>query len=391
MNILFVCGFFETTLESFRENQISRRLAERGHTVTVLTSTESHVWKFGRQRHRITNPDGNLSRYANTPNLKIVRRKPTFRAGDLVMFPLHKSDFAGVDIVHVLDFRQGITAAAARLARSLGIPVVYDHEQRGDRRGHLLHSVDNYIRRSLIKHGSKGATLVRHTVDANLEFLLSVTRHITPEQCHLAPLGADEHIFFRDAGLRKATRDLYSLSDDDRLIVCTGRFSSEKRPVDVARATANLNCRLYFCGSVPENIANELRAWPHISLLGPKSQKEVNALYNAADCALFTTFTLSYWEALATGCPIVVPNTTFSQKIRDLCQGVHLFGAPEMFLISEEQYQLGFDLTEPVSKTLERFDWMRLDTPPAWVSWDSRIAEVEAQYASILPPSAPRQ
>jgi hypothetical protein len=83
----------------------------------------------------------------------------------------------------------------------------------------------------------------------------------------------------------------------------------------------------------------------------------------------------------------MVPNTTFSQKIQDLCQGVHVFGAPEMFLVSEEQYHPTFELSEAISDAMQTFDWKRLANPPPWVSWDSRITEVEAQYASILPPS----
>jgi len=384
MRVLIICGFFETTLQSFRENQIALRLAARGHNVTVLSSTESHIWKYGRQGHKPTDPDGNFERYQNIPNLKIVRRKPYFRIGDLVLFPVTTSDLKGFDVVHVLDFRQGVTAISARIARRLGIPVVYDHEQRGDRRGHLLHNVDNALRRLFIKYGASGVDLVRHTVHANRDFLLSVTNSVSKDQCVLSPLGADMDIFFPDQQLRSVRRSELKIPDGKKLIVCTGRFSPEKRPQDIAKATETLNCSLVFCGSMPSELQTILERWPHVTVLPAMSQAYINGLYNAADCAIFTTFTLSYWEALATGLEILVPRTSFSEEVSTSCDGVYLFGHNDMFSVTEEQYRKDESISEYVRVALSAISWTRAPTPPAWVGWDARIDALEHQYLRII-------
>ncbi|MCG9914732.1 MAG: hypothetical protein MH112_00030 [Phenylobacterium sp.] len=384
MRILLVCGFFETTLNSFRENQFALRLAANGHQVHVLTSTESHVWRYGRARHALTVPNGEEERYANVKGLTISRRKPYIRVGDLVFFNLHRSDFEGVDVVHVLDFRQGVTALAARLAQALNIPVVYDHEQRGNRRGHLLHGADNFIRRSLIRLGATSVTLVRHTVHTNANFLQEVAPSIPVDRYRLSPLGADEAIFYKDDDLRMRRRSELGIAPHERVVAITGRFSNEKRPLDVAVAVADAGNRAIFCGPMSSDVQAALKNYPNVIVIGPATQIDLNAIYNAADLAIFTTFTLSYWEALSSGTPILVPRTSFSDQASANMPGINTFGDESMFSVPEEQYHAHVNISHFILSSLNSFDWRKQEHIGNHVSWTGRIKSLEEHYRDAI-------
>lgn len=383
-NIALICGFFDSTLQSFRENQFARRLAERGHSVRVFTSDESIRWKWNRAGSPTNDPTANDLEYNNISRLTLDRRKAYFRLGDLVLFRLSKSDLAGFDIVHVLDFRQGITAVAARLAKSIGLPVIYDHEQRGDRVGSLFHIADNRVRKAFIRYGAKAPTIVRHTVRSNREFFERVAPFYKNKFC-LSPLGADEQIFYVDTEVRKRRRAQLGLSPSEFMWLMTGKIEVEKRIDQVAFALRKHGKALFIAGDVSERALMDLRGHDNVKLLGKVSQSEVSELYNAADCCIFTTFTLSYWEALACGSKILVPSTKFSDEYLGGRSEVFRFGASEMFSIEEERYRAEIDIAPLIESQIPAVESAKGDRlTPHWLSWGSRIDELEAQYRELI-------
>lgn len=384
MNIVIVCAFFESAMRSFRENQFAERLSKRGHQVKVITSDQSYIWGLNRARVQPTIPTAEDTYYKDLPNLHLVRRKPLIRVGDFVLFPISRADFRDADVVHVLDFRQGITAIAARLAHALGKPVIYDHEQRGDRVGNFLHYFDNFIRRKLISFGGKAPNLVRHTVMANKSFFQKVVPNY-PGEFALAPLGVNDKIFFRNDILRIETRKALGLSEANFMFLFSGKIDFDKRPADVARAMQRAGSSIFFAGKLSEAVRKTLENFDNVIFLGDKTQPELNALYNACDCAIFTTFSLSYWEALAAGTNIIVPYTQFSRGILANLEGITIFGGPDMFEVEEERYISEFPVEKVLYEAIEKAKKLpRTLVDRSWLSWDEKIRILENQYERFV-------
>ncbi|HSS38570.1 MAG TPA: hypothetical protein VLT58_07360, partial [Polyangia bacterium] len=75
-------------------------------------------------------------------------------------------------------------------------------------------------------------------------------------------------------------------------------------------------------------------------------------LFNAADLAIFTTFTVSYWEAHATGLRLVLPATEFTRLAFGEDPAVTAFGAADLFSIPDEEYRSGVDLAPLIAQAL---------------------------------------
>lgn len=384
MKIVIVCAFFESAMRSFRENQFAERLSKRGHQVKVITSDQSYIWRLNRARVRPTIPTSEDSYYQGLTNLQLIRRKPLIRVGDFVLLPLNRQDFRDADIVHVLDFRQGVTAVAARIAQSLGKPVVYDHEQRGDRVGSFLHRFDNLFRRGLIKFGGKAPNLVRHTVMANRSFFQQVVPSYVGEFA-LTPLGVNDKVFFKDECLRGKTRKELGLAEDGFMFLFSGKIDFDKRPTDVAKAMQRAGHTLFLAGKVSDGVKQALVGFSNVIFLGEKTQTELNALYNACDCAVFTTFSLSYWEALAAGANLIVPSTKFSKNILEGIEGVVLFGRSDMFEVEEERYISDFPVEDVFYEAITIAQALpRTLGDRSWLSWDEKIDTLEHQYDKLM-------
>ena len=161
--------------------------------------------------------------------------------------------------MHVIEFRQGITAVVALLARALGKPVVYDHEQRGDRTARWYSRVDSWLRRLLILAGSFTVDCVRHTVTANRDHFRSCTPR--PVEMMWAPLGADPRRFYFDAAEREAERREIGVGPKERVAIMTGKLHATKHVTDVVRACRAAGVRLVLVGTIPAEVRAELERW----------------------------------------------------------------------------------------------------------------------------------
>ena len=204
MRVLLVSGFFESQLVSFREYAYSKELADLGHDVTLMCGDQSYIWSKSRVRLPVTEPGKDDRAFVASTGVRLLRRQVFFRLSDLVLYRPSLAAIRQADVVHVIEFRQGITALVALLARAMGKPVVYDHEQRGDRTARWYSRVDSWLRRLLILAGSFTVDCVRHTVTANRDHF----RSCTPRAVEMmwAPLGADPRRFYFDAAERAAVR-----------------------------------------------------------------------------------------------------------------------------------------------------------------------------------------
>jgi glycosyltransferase involved in cell wall biosynthesis len=352
MRILLGSGFFESELPSFREYSYSKELAALGHHVTLMCGDQSYLWQGSRVRLPATNPIANDAEFAAVTGVKVLRRRIFFRYSDFVLYLPVIREIRRADVVHVIEFRTGITVVIALLARMFGKPVVYDHEQRGDRTEKWYSRVDSLFRRALIFVGSLTVSGVRHTVLANREHF----RSCTPRDVDaiFAPLGVDPERFFYDDVTRQAVRADLGFALTDRVAVMSGKLHKLKHVVDVAKACQRAGVRLILVGTIAPDVADELALLPPgTSTILPQARPErLRDLYNAVDYAIFTTFSVSYWEAYATGCHLILPDSAFTQLVFQGDPNVTAFGSPQMFRVSDEEYREGVDITDPLHDAL---------------------------------------
>lgn len=355
LNALIVSAFFESGMPSLREAQYAKALSEAGAAVTLFVSTGSNVWKYNRAGLTPTDPAKNDVAISKEFGFRVVRRRALLRLSDFfVIWPPIKLIWSS-DVVHVIEFRQGFTVLVAILAKLLGKPVIYDHEQRGDRHYSLLHTLDSAMRRCLIFVGSFFVDCVRHTVVANGQHFKSSTLRRPP--MFMRPLGGDESRFFFDAERRKAFRSRLNVTESDRVIAFTGKLTEDKRILDVVKASKAAQSILVLAGRMDERIWQrivELGLADNIRRLEWLSPVDLASLYSASDVVIFTTFSLSYWEAALTGAKVVVPKSHFFDAVLHDQENFFGFGDPGMFTVEDEQYKSDVNLVEPIAEALRK-------------------------------------
>ena len=205
-NILICSGFTETELYSFRENVYPNLITKnKDWNVTIYTSNQSWIWKYNRAKKKQTIPNQYDDVIQKNKQIKIIRKTPLIRFSDFLIMPIPFKLIKNSDLIHIIEFRQGFGVFIALFAKLMGKPVIYDHEQRGDRHYTILHSLDSLIRRFFIRIGSLFVDHVRHTVIANKKHFLqnSFREKISMS---LTPLGADPNKFYYDQKLRDEKR-----------------------------------------------------------------------------------------------------------------------------------------------------------------------------------------
>ena len=383
MRVLLGSGFFESELPSFREYCYSKELALLGHQVTLMCGDQSYVWSRSRVGLPVTHPCRNDREFAASTGVSVLRRRVFLRVSDLVLYWPSIAAIRGADVVHVIEFRQGVTVLIALLARLFGKPVVYDHEQRGDRTEKWYSRVDSVLRRILIFIGSLTVSCVRHTVLANREHFLSCTpRRVATI---FAPLGVDPQRFYYDANVRERVRSELGVRPGERVAVMSGKLHRHKHVTDVARACQRAGVRLLLVGTIAPDVAEELKALRGdcVMTLPQATPDRLRDIYNAADLAIFTTFTVSYWEAHATGIHLILPATAFTERVFAKDANVSTFGNADMFHIADEQYRKGIDISDAVYEKLQaplpgaRQSRMRFSSA-------DQCAELAQLYASLV-------
>lgn len=352
MKILVCCGFFESHLPTYREYSYSEQLAAMGHDVTLLCGDQSAIWKHSRVKIPVTEPATLDKEFVAKTGVRLIRKHVFFRYSDFVAFWPDVKAIRDADIVHVIEFRQGVTLLVALLAWLMGKPVVYDHEQRGDRKARWYSRIDSLVRRMFITVGSLTVSCMRHTVLANREHYRSCALRKTREM--FAPLGADPKKFYQDDAERASIRAELGLRPDERCAVVSGKLHVDKRIPSVVKACRRAGLRLILVGLIPDDVRAEIDALPPGDeiIIANVDTAGLRRVYNGADIAIFTTFTLSYWEALATGLFLVAPRTGFTEMAIEAQSNVALFGDPSMFSISDEKYRDDVDIEDALTATL---------------------------------------
>lgn len=384
MKVLIASGFFESELPSYREHAYARGLAALGHEVTLMCGDQSQIWRRRANGMKVTEPAARDREFMAATGVTVLRRRVWLRYSDFVAYVPVLQAIREADIVHIIEFRTGTTALIAALAKLFGKPVVYDHEQRGDRHRHWTSSVDSVLRRQMIRFGAMFVDHVRHTVIQNLRHFKMCSASRVPTQ--LAPLGADPAMFAFSPGERARLREQLGIGPHEKVAVISGKLHPLKLVDQVVLAARRSGHRLLLVGMVSDDMRAILDRLPagdeiHIPYVDAAG---LAGYYACADVAVFTTFTLSYWEAYTTGIQLVVPRTAFSELAfaGDPC--VRLFGSEAMFVTPDEQYRPGAQIVEPIAEALLSLPMPSVRQTNARFASSEQIRKLEGVYLGLV-------
>jgi len=146
---------------------------------------------------------------------------------------------------------------------------------------------------------------------------LSIKYNIPLKRINYIPLGADTDLFYPCDEKRKLVRRKLEISDEEILVIYTGKINAEKNPFLILKACEKSNklknVKFIFIGNISksyvENHAN-LIASSNIKIISGVNNKQLPDYYNASDIACWPKHaSLSSIEAASCGIPIIVTKT----------------------------------------------------------------------------------
>lgn len=309
MKIVHCLGFFDPRF-FFREKYYTSELAKiPGNEVHILTST----YGIPQAKMKIEYPAG--TEVIN--NVTVHRVIPRAKWKDMVFLQLNSiMQLIKPDIVHLYDGRQVLPYFVAKYCVKNNIPYIYEHEQRysGERFVGKLRS--RLVVLPMITKIVKSAAQVRAVTPGAIDFISDRIPRTTP--VNVATLAYDQEVSFFSQQIRNQIRSQYHLSDQTLVIGCTGRFDTVKK-IDVV-IKAFLNCKrndlvLFLVGTGQESYLSYLKSLylTHskkdkiIFFEGLLNQSKLNEVFNGLDYAIWTKPTISFFEAIAAGCQIIIP------------------------------------------------------------------------------------
>jgi glycosyltransferase involved in cell wall biosynthesis len=119
---------------------------------------------------------------------------------------------------------------------------------------------------------------------------------VPAEKVKVTTLGVDTVQFHPDTSIRRVTRRTLDFSEQDIVVLYTGRLTAQKNPLLVAKAIEKLNqnalladnkpvFRALFIGDGEQKDA--IAAMPNITILSPQPYRELPKFYQAADIAVW--------------------------------------------------------------------------------------------------------
>jgi glycosyltransferase involved in cell wall biosynthesis len=331
--ILMVCARYLPLTGGVESHvyETARRLAERGYSITILT----------------TDTTGKLPKREQAEGVSIIRVAAWPRSSDVRFAPSVYAEVArgGWDLVHVQGYHTFVAPIAMAAAHRAHIPFVITFHSGGhsSRLRNAIRGAQRLALRPLVKNAAQLIGVSKYEAD-----LFSRSMGIAREKFHVVPNGGN--LRAPSAGRTQLNRD--------PLIVSIGRLERYKGHQRAIEAMPHLlrrlpRARLRIVGEGPyeQELARlvarlDLRDRVTIALIPPGDRQGMaDLLSSAALVALFSEYEahpVAVMEALSLGRKIVVSDTSgFSEMIEE----GYVQGAP-LAATAEERASLMFETIE---------------------------------------------
>lgn len=295
--------------------ELSTRLAARGHSVEVVTTSLTAVDRPGSWRSRTDERDGVRIRYLATPaHYRWMGLTPTL--------PLELARVERPDVVHVFGFRDPVTTGAAAWARLRRVPYVL--EPLGMFRARLRKvALKRTLDSTLYRGVASGAAAV--VAASSLEADDVAAAGIPRERAHVRGNG-----FPDPYEVAPADRSALGIPDRAPVLLYVGRIAAGKGIEHLVAALQELpEAHLVLIG--PDDRHGVAAAGERVHVLGPTDGPPF-AYYRLADAFVLPSagesFGMAAAEAAAGGTPVVVT---------DRCGIAAFFEAGEALVVADDR------------------------------------------------------
>jgi glycosyltransferase involved in cell wall biosynthesis len=276
--------------------ELTTRLAARGHTVEVVTTSLTGLDRPGSWRSRVEERDGVRVHYLATPaRYRWMGFTPTL--------PLELARIERPDVVHVFGFRDPVTSGAAAWARLRRIPYVF--EPLGMFRPRLRKvALKRALDSTLYRGVASGAAAV--VVSSSVERDDVAAGGVVPvERIHVRGNGFPEP--FETPATDRAE---LAIPDGAPVILYVGRIAAGKGIEHLVAALHELpEAHLVLVGPDDRHGVAETLGGDRVHVLGPTDGPPLG-LYRLADVFVLPSagesFGMAAAEAAAAGTPVVV-------------------------------------------------------------------------------------
>ena len=319
MKILQVTNFFKPSWESGgparNTYELSKRLIERGHDVTVYT-TDGFKTRLDVEKNKPVEVDGirtyyfkNLSGYlARKMTLPIPYYLPIVARRELRNF----------DVIHIHEYRMMLAVVIHHYAKKYGVPYILQargslvpYTQKGRR---FKNIVGRFFGYSISKDASKVIALTKTEVEQYKN------KGVDEDKIVIVPNGIDPYDY-NNLPRRGEFRRRYLIGADEKIILYLGRIHKIKGIDLLVKAFADLvkelvDIRLVIVGpddgfllTLKKQI-EDLKIDDKILLTGPLYERDKLKAYVDADVyvlpSVHETFPATVLEACACSTPVVV-------------------------------------------------------------------------------------
>jgi glycosyltransferase involved in cell wall biosynthesis len=318
MKIVHIINYFQHQL-GYQEYFLSREQVKTGHDVYVITSNK--YFPLPDYDNTVKSVLGEREFEPRTDfieGFKVYRLKGVFEQparriwlkGFYSVFRKIKPDMV---IVHgVYNYYSLILPVLQRFYNFTLIMDSHDHYTEGYKNSKsLISKIVNGLYAFTINHSK--AKLIAVTKQTR-EFMIKEYKHKT--DIKVIPLGTDTDYFKPDNSLRDKTRKKLGVSDDEVLLIYTGKVIGTKDPVLILKALEDYyvknNLRVLFVGSIGKDYSDKLKYYADIYKdkfihIEAVTSKELLKYYLASDIAIWPKeASMSSVDAMSCGLPIII-------------------------------------------------------------------------------------
>ena len=320
--------------------ELSKRLVERGHDVTVYTTDALDKSSRLRSGGKTLDIDGIKVYYFKNLSNNLAFNHHLFISPGMIL-PM-RGKCQNFDILHLHDFRGFQSLVAHHYAKKHGLPYVlqaHGEIPRIAQKQMLKKMFDLFIGYKILRDASKVIAVTK--TEAEQYESMSVSE----DKIEIIPNGIDLSEF-ENLPKRGEFRGKNSLNDSQKIILYLGRLNKIKGLDLLARAFAGLsrdldNARLVVVGpddgylSTLGKIIEELKIKDKVLFTGPLYGKDRLGAYVDADVyvlsSIYEIFGVTVLEAYACGTPVIVT---------DRCGIAEWVGNNAGYVVQHDQEQL---------------------------------------------------
>ena len=339
-------------------NEVSRRLAERGVAVTILT----------------TDPTGELPPRDEIEGVAVRRVRAWPKERDYYFAPGVYREIAGADwdLVHVQGYHTFVAPLAMFAAARTGLPYLVTFHAGGhsSRLRHSIRPLQMALLEPLLSRADRLVALTRTEVEEYSRRL-----RVPRDRLVLIPNGSD---LPRDAARSRA-------SSNGALVASVGRLERYKGHQRVLAAFPHVlrrrpDARLWIAGQGPyedelERLAAELGVAGRVEIRAVPAEDRAGMAKELARAKVvlllseFETQPMAALEALALGCRLIVAE---SPGLTELVEDGHARGVP-----------LTTSPEEVAAVVLEELDKRPVRGPPPLPTWDECADKLANLYETV--------